>query len=46
MNFGLSEEQNMILDTVRSFVEKEIYPYENEVEQSGDVPNELGEQIK
>jgi len=34
MNFGLSEEQEMIVNTVRSFVEKEIYPHEDLVEQS------------
>ena len=29
MFFGLTEEQEMIVQTVRSFVEKEIYPHEN-----------------
>ena len=28
MQFGLSEEQEMIVSTVRSFVENEIYPHE------------------
>ncbi len=46
MHFGLSEEQNMIVKTVRSFVEKEIYPYEAMVERTGQVPHELGEEIK
>ncbi|MCZ4255684.1 acyl-CoA dehydrogenase family protein [Sulfitobacter sp. G21635-S1] len=46
MNFGLTEEQEMIVSTVRSFVEKEIYPHEAEVERTGQVPRELGEQIK
>src|SRR3546814_11060404 len=32
MNFGLSDEQQMIVDTVRSFVEKELYPHEAMVE--------------
>ena len=41
MHFGLSEEQEMIISTVRSFVEKEIYPHEAEVERSGKVPPEL-----
>ena len=36
MNFGLSEEQEMIVNTVRSFVEKEIYPHEDLVEQSAE----------
>ena len=46
MNFGLSEEQEMIVKTVRDFVETEIYPHENEVERTGIVPPGLGEDIK
>ncbi len=46
MHFGLSEEQEMIVSTVRSFVEKEIYPHEAEVERTGRVPHGLGEEIK
>ena len=46
MNFGLSDEQNMIVDTVRSFVEREIYPHEAEVERTGHVPSELAQSIK
>ena len=38
MHFGLSFEQEMIVDTVRSFVENEIYPHEAEVERTGEVP--------
>jgi len=46
VNFGLSEEQEMIVKTVRDFVETEIYPHENEVERTGIVPPGLGEDIK
>jgi acyl-CoA dehydrogenase len=46
MNFGLTEEQQMIVDTVRSFVENEIYPHEDTVERSGTVPTEIAQQIK
>ena len=46
MNFGLSEEQEMIVSTVREFVENEIYPHEDEVERTGVVPLELAETIK
>lgn len=46
MNFGLTDEQQMIVDTVRSFVEKEIYPHEDAVERSGTVPPDIAEQIK
>jgi acyl-CoA dehydrogenase len=46
MQYGLSEEQEMIAATVRSFVEREIYPHEDEVERSGTVPPELAQRIK
>jgi acyl-CoA dehydrogenase len=46
MDFGLSEEQEMIVQTVRSFVEKEIYPHEDLVERTGEVPAEIAQQIK
>ena len=46
MHFGLSEEQEMIVDTVRSFVENEIYPHEDIVERTGEVPAEVAEAIK
>ena len=46
MNFGLSFEQEMIVDTVREFVEKEIYPHEAEVDKTGEVPLELGHEIR
>ncbi len=45
MDFGLTGEQEMIVNTVRDFVQTEIYPYENEVERSGHVPPELGREI-
>ena len=46
MQFGLTQEQEMIVSTVRSFVENEIYPHETLVEQTGQVPAELAEEIK
>ena len=46
MNFGLTDEQEMIVSTVRSFVENEIYPHEDEVERTGEVPEEIAERIK
>ena len=45
MNFELSDEQQMIVDTVRAFVENELYPHEEEVERTGVVPKELGQEI-
>ncbi|WP_411891626.1 acyl-CoA dehydrogenase family protein [Yoonia sp. SDW83-1] len=46
MNFGLSDEQEMIVSTVRSFVENEIYPHEDLVERTGEVPADVAEAIK
>ncbi len=46
MDFALSDEQQMIVDTVRSFVEREIYPHEELVERSGEVPAEIAVEIK
>ena len=45
MHFGLSEEQDLIVKTVRDFVETELYPLENEVERTGTVPREIGMEI-
>jgi acyl-CoA dehydrogenase len=36
----------MIVDTVRGFVETEIYPHEVEVDRLGAVPPELDEAVK
>jgi acyl-CoA dehydrogenase len=41
MYFALTEEQQMIVDTTRAFVEKELYPHEAEVERTGHLPMEL-----
>jgi acyl-CoA dehydrogenase len=46
MRFGLTEEQEMIVSTVRRFVEEEIYPHEDEVERTGDVRPEIAERIR
>ena len=32
MDFGLSEEQRLIVETTRAFVQNELYPHELEVE--------------
>ncbi|KLN59773.1 acyl-CoA dehydrogenase [Kiloniella spongiae] len=46
MDFGISQEQQMVVDTVRDFVEKELYPHENTVEELGYVPPELTQEIR
>ncbi len=46
MDFALSHEQEMIVATVRDFVETEIYPHETQVERTGEVPPELAADIR
>ncbi len=46
MDFGLSEEQQMIVDTTRAFVERELYPHEAEVERTGHLRPDLIAEIK
>ena len=46
MDLTLTEEQRLIADTVRAFVEKELYPHEEEVERLDEVPAELAGQIR
>ena len=46
MDFGLTHEQEMIVSTVRGFVERELYPLEAEVERTGQVPIEVGREIQ
>lgn len=46
MQYGLNEEQEMVVSTVRSFVENEIYPHEELVERTGEVPAEIAQDIK
>lgn len=41
MDFGLTDEQKMIVETTRSFVETELYPHEAEVERTGHLRPEL-----
>jgi acyl-CoA dehydrogenase len=46
MDFSLDDEQRAIVDTVRTFVTRELYPHEDEVDRRGDVPPELVEHIR
>ena len=46
MEFSLSSEQKMIIDSVRSFVEQELYPHEDEVEKTNHIDPNLAESIK
>ena len=42
----MTDNQRMLSDTVATFVERELKPYEDEVEKLGEVPTELVSQIK
>ncbi len=46
MNFGLTHEQDLIVTTVRGFVERELYPLEAEVERTGELPMEIAREIQ
>jgi acyl-CoA dehydrogenase len=46
MDFALTTEQVMLVDSLRAFVAQELYPYEEEVERSGELRPELAGQIK
>ena len=46
MDFDLTDEQEMIVETVRSFVERELVPHEDDVERLGDVAPDLVAQIR
>jgi acyl-CoA dehydrogenase len=46
VNLELTAEQRLIVDTVRAFVEQELYPHEDEVERLDEVPPELAESIR
>ena len=46
MDFGLTEEQAMIVETTRAFVEAELYPHEQRIERTGHLPVELIREIQ
>jgi len=46
MHFALTEEQQMIVDTTRAFVEKELYPHEMEIERTGHLDMDLVKDIQ
>lgn len=46
MDFALTPEQNLIVETVRRFVEQEIYPLEKQVEKNGRVETQVANEIK
>ena len=46
MQFDLSEEQELIIRTTRSFVEKVLYPHEETVERLDEIPEAIVQEVK
>src|SRR5262252_2963953 len=46
MDLSLTDEQRLIVATVRDFVERELYPHEDEVERRDEVPGEVARAIR
>src|SRR5699024_8969230 len=46
VDFELTDEQRIIVETVRRFVDNELLPHEDEVERLDEVPPELAEQVR
>ena len=46
MEFSLSEEQKLIIDTTKKFVETELFPHEDLVEKTGNLPLDLIKEIQ
>jgi len=46
LDFTPSDEQVMLIDSVRAFIEKEIRPHEDRIEELGYVPEELEKDIR
>lgn len=41
----MTEEQRLLLDSIRAFMDREIFPHEVAVDKAGDVPDDVGERI-
>ena len=46
MDFSLSDEQQLVVKTTRDFVRNELYPHEQEVEETGILREELQRELK
>ena len=46
MHFGMTDEQKMIVETTRAFVEAELYPHEAMVERTGVLPLEIIREVQ
>lgn len=46
MTLSASHEREMLLETVKRFMDEEFYPHEEQVDREGEVPIDLGRQIE
>ena len=46
MEFNLTEEQNLLIDTTKSFVKAELLQHEELLEKTNNLPKELYDEIK
>lgn len=46
MDFALSDEQRLVIETTRAFVKTELYPYEDAIERSGQLDMEVVRDIQ
>ena len=46
MDFALTEEHRMIMETTKAFVDKEMKPHEDEIERTGVIPPELVPELR
>ena len=46
MDFGLTDEQRLIAETTRAFVEKELFPHEAEIERTGVLDMDLVREVQ
>jgi len=42
----MDHENELLINTLKAFMDAEIFPYEDEVDAKGEVPIELGRQIE
>ncbi|MGH8139742.1 MAG: acyl-CoA dehydrogenase family protein [Steroidobacteraceae bacterium] len=46
MDFALTDEQQLIVKTTRDFVRNELYPHEQQIERTGELPGQLRTELR
>ena len=46
MDFSLSEEQHLLVSTIRGFIESELRPLEEDIEKTGRLADDLASEIR